>query len=199
MRNKAAPFLMFFFFAVAASTAAVSLGLLVQGCTVKIEKPGDTPTAEYWGARHASLVNTNYTVADRMLVSLKERLPRNDPVLVSTFVSIGDLRESSDFGRITSDQIASRLAQKGYKIVELKLRDGSALIKKGEGEFFLSRELKNISIEHNAQAVLVGTYATGKNSIYISVRIIRTSDNALLAAEDYRIGLSPDIKSLLKS
>ncbi|MFC1591883.1 FlgO family outer membrane protein [Thermodesulfobacteriota bacterium] len=182
--------------AAALLVVATAAGLALPGCSLL--RPWSTQTAEYWGPRYGSMVTTNYAAADRMQKVLKDRLPPSDPVLVSTFVSIDDLSQSSTFGRVSSEQIASRLAQRGYRVIDLKLRDESALIKKRQGEFFLSRDLKHISLEHNAQAVLVGTYAVGQQVIHVSARVVRTNDNSLLASDDYNIALSPDVRKMIK-
>ncbi len=156
-----------------------------------------TEPAEHWGAQRGGLIAVNYKAADRLAGQLNGRLHLNDPVLTATFVSIDNLKDTTTFGRITAEQLASRLAQKGFRILDVKLRDGKALIRPEKGEFFLSRELKHISTEHSAQAILVGSYAVGKHVIHVSARMIRTDDNALLAADDYSIHLSHDVQSLL--
>ena len=68
--------------------------------------------------------------------------------------------------------ITSRLAQKGHTVVEIKLRD-ALYIKDKAGEFLLSRRVRDMSNAHNAQAVVVGTYARAKTDLYISARMVQ--------------------------
>ena len=71
-------------------------------------------------------------------------------------------------------------------------------IKQRGGEFLLSREIKAISSQHDAQAVIVGTYAVGRKNVYITVRLIRASDSVILASHDYSLPLDSDVAFMLR-
>lgn len=145
-----------------------------------------------------SIMNANYKAVDSLLKKLPVKLPKDSPILVASFVNLDDLSESSTFGRVVSEQIATRFKQKGYTTIELKLRT-TVFIKKGSGEFLLSRELSDIGIKHNAQAVVVGTYAAASKKVYLTVRVINVSDSRILTSYDYTIPMSRDVfKMLLK-
>jgi TolB-like protein len=120
------------------------------------------------------------------------------PLLTGTFVNINSLEDSSALGRIVADQISSRFAQQGFTMVELRLRR-NVFIKTNAGEFMLSREVRNLSRLHNAAAVIAGTYAVGRNNVYVSARLIRAADNLIIASYDYALPLGPDTKALLVS
>jgi TolB-like protein len=72
-------------------------------------------------------------------------------------------------------------------------------IKQRGGEFLLSRELRNISSEHNAQAVIVGTYATGRKNVFVTARLIRANDSVILASHDYSLPVDPDVAFMLRN
>ena len=153
-----------------------------------------------------SLVGASYYIADTLENNLSHPISPNDSLLVASFVNVNRLERSSSFGRIISEQIASRFAQKGYKIIEMRLRENTVNIKekeerKGEGEnaegglkekgeFLLSRELRAISKGHNCSAVIVGTYAEGYQTLYVSARIVRVWDGEVIASSDYGIRMS---------
>jgi hypothetical protein len=61
---------------------------------------------------------------------------------------------------------------------------------KGNGEFLLSRDLREISKKHNASAVIVGTYGEGYERMYVSVRIVSPTDSRVLASYDLGIPMS---------
>jgi TolB-like protein len=148
--------------------------------------------------REPDIAKANYTAVDALLKKLPIELPKDSPILVASFVSLDDLTESSTFGRVASEQIASRFKQKGYTTIELKLRT-TVFIKKGSGEFLLSRELSDIGLKHRAQAVVVGTYAAASKKVYLTVRVVNVSDSRILNAYDYEIPMSRDVfKMLLK-
>jgi TolB-like protein len=108
------------------------------------------------------------------------------------------VQRSSTFGRVIAEQMASRLSQKGYKVIEIKMRSDSIFIKEQTGELMLSRELQKISNKHNAYAVIVGTYGLGRYSVYVTAKLIRTKDNVILNAYDYSLPIGPDTKKMLR-
>ena len=148
---------------------------------------------------YSNLLESNYAAADSLGRGLRFRgLPLDEPIMAASFVNIDDLTESSTLGRIVSEQIASRLAQHGFKIVEVKLREESVFIKEGEGEFLLSREVLSLGETRGAHAVLVGTYAVSKNFIFLSVRVVRTEDNSVVTGYDYELPNDSTTRSMLR-
>jgi len=70
-------------------------------------------------------------------------------------------------------------------------------IKERTGELILSRKLNSLVEAHDAQAVLLGTYAIGGNYAYVNVRLVRTADNIILGSHDFSLPLNRDIKAML--
>ena len=108
------------------------------------------------------------------------------PLLVATLVNVADMRQSSDLGRIVSEQVSSRLTQLGYQTKEMKFR-GSFLVRQGGGEFVLSRALRDISQKQDAQAVVAGVYAVGHDAVFVTLRMIRARDSAVKSGADQSI------------
>jgi len=104
--------------------------------------------------------------------------------LAATFVDINNLEMSSGLGRVIGEQLGSKFAQQGFTVIELKMRS-NIFVKEGAGEFALSRSIKEISQSHNAAAVIAGTYAVARQSVFIQARLIRATDNLILASYDY--------------
>ena len=131
------------------------------------------------------------------LSKLFERKAVDDEAFVAaSFVNIDDLSQSSAFGRIISQQLASQFSSRGYKLVEMLLRK-DIYIKQKEGEFLLSRQLMDVALEHNVQAAIVGTYAVGASSVYVTAKVIDPSNRVVLASHDYELPLGPNTKHLL--
>ena len=148
---------------------------------------------------YSSVLESSYLAADRLASALLHRhFSLNTPILAASFVSVDNLTESSTFGRIISEQISSRLAQHGFRIIEVKLRQGSVFIKKGEGEFMLSRELKDLGDSREIRAVLVGTYAVSEYFIFVSARIVLVEDSSVLTGYDYEVPNDAISRSILK-
>lgn len=138
----------------------------------------------------------NYKAAEYLIGKLPKDMLKDSPLLVASFVNIDNLNESSTFGRMVSEQISSRFKQLGYTSIELKLRT-SIFIKEGSGEFLLSRELSDIVTKHNANAMVVGTYAFASDRVYLTVRIVNAVDSTILASYDYTIPMTRDVVKML--
>ena len=174
----------------------------VSGCAKKNPPAGSTGKAPFTlpdPQPYSNLLESSYAAADSLGRGLRFRgLSPDESILAASFVNIDDLAESSTLGRIVSEQIASRLAQHGFKIVEVKLRQESIFIEEGKGEFLLSREVLSLGETRGAHAVLVGTYAVSKNFIFISVRVVRTEDNSVVTGYDYELPNDSTTRSMLR-
>lgn len=170
------------------SIAVTFLLVLASGCA-------SGPT--YEAAENSRLIRANYSAVESLMDSSRYRLDKSLPIVVATLVNVDALTESSRFGRALSEQIGSRFTKLGYSVVELKLRE-NVFVKQGEGEFLLSREVKDISRNHQAQAVVVGTYAEGRDYVYVHLKLIGIHDNLVMAAHDYVLPLDSNVRALLK-
>lgn len=147
--------------------------------------------------KDANLISLNHQAADQLIRATAAELSASYPILITSFANIDDLKSSSTFGRIAGEQVGSKFSQNGYSVVEMKLRD-NVLIKEKTGEFILSREMKSLIILHDAQAILVGTYAVGATAVYVTVKLIKATNNIVMSSYDYALPLGPDTKYLLK-
>ena len=144
-----------------------------------------------------NLMQANYGAVDQLLQgnAMVRTLNKHQPIIVASLVNIDDLN-SSRLGRMLSEQLATRLTKSGFSVVELKLRD-SIFVKQLQGELLLSREIKDITLSHRAQAVLVGTYAVSNGRVYITIKLVGMGDNLVISAHDYVLPLNSNVRSLL--
>jgi TolB-like protein len=150
---------------------------------------------------HVSLDDTNlvhlgYSITDTLISNLNVPLDTDKPVLVACFVDVNNVERSSSFGRMLPEHIISRFAQRGYTVVEMKLRD-SVYIRQKAGEFLLSRKIRDISQSHNAQAVVVGTYMCAPPSLYVSAKIVTGKDARIISSCDFTLPLSENMQAML--
>lgn len=133
--------------------------------------------------------------AQRMLDANPD-LTRYSPMIAATFVSIDNLSQSSTLGRIGSELFASALSRAGMQVREVKMRD-SLYIEEDIGELILSREVQRLSQAHNARSILMGTYAQGQNTLYLSVRVVRSSDAMVLGSTNLAVPLNNNLRAML--
>ena len=183
----------------------VLLSFLLSGCESN-PKTATAPEPTYEQALSGNTFNAvNYNAVAELMKRYQAPASASNngasasgaPFIVATLVNIDQLEQSSTLGRVISEQITSRLAQMGVGVVELKVRNG-VYMKRNEGEFLLTREIKEVASAHKAQAVIVGTYAESASFIYVSLKMVNPSNSMIIAAYDYALPLDRQIRSMLR-
>lgn len=175
------------------AACAVVLALLAAGCeTASVKKE---PTYEA-AARHP-FIPANHAAAQALLAQLHARSATRQPVIVATIVNVDALDRSSTLGRMVSEQIAARFAQDGHRVVEMKFRNDVYMLR-DQGELMLSREIRDIADSHDARIVIVGTYGSSSDFVFINLKAIDPSTNVALATHDYALPLDQDNRALLR-
>jgi len=158
---------------------------------------------------NSHLILASYDAVDKIIAAIESSrlnfsLNKDRPLLVTSLVDIDDVRYSSTFGRMIGEQVQSRFSQSGYKVVEVKMRNNIFVPNPdnpeqfSQGEFVLSRELRHLSFEQDAQAVIVGTYAAAKNLVYVTLRVVDARNDIIVYSTDYSLPLDVNIKKLLR-
>ncbi len=138
------------------------------------------------------LTRANYDAADRLLSTVATTPEALGTVVVATVVSQDDLDRSTALGRLVSEQVAGRLAQRGLAVREVKLR-GTLYVARNSGALLLSRELSEIARSHDAEAAVVGTSARGAQGTWVSLKLVRLADARVLAGWDYLLGVDDSL------
>lgn len=163
-------------------------------CAVVLTACTTGPT--YQAAETSELTQANYAAADKLVAATAVPIDKNLPVLIATVVNIDSLNQSSRLGRLISEQVATRLTQGGYNVVEMKLRN-NVYIREGAGELLLSRDVRDLSKNYNAQVVVVGNYAVASGYVYLTLKAVTVTDNRVIAAVNYLLPLTENNKALL--
>lgn len=178
--------------------AAALAVLLMAGCETR--SPSGRASAAYpIGDRDQSisLIDSSYAAAEVLIANAGRQLDPANPILVSTVVNIDSLETSTTLGRLISEHVSGRFTKAGFRMVELKLQN-SVYMKRNEGELMLSRHFLDIANSHRAQAVVVGTYGQGQQNVYVNLKLVQPEQNFVLAAHDYAIPITPDVRSLIR-
>ncbi|WP_339937533.1 FlgO family outer membrane protein [Undibacterium luofuense] len=180
---------------------AIGCGLLLSACATSLNLGGSntvsSSTAMSWkDAESNEFIPTNQKAANALITGAGSALDKSRPVIVATLANINALEESSPFGRIVAEQVSGQFTRSGYAMVEMKFRD-RVFIKQNVGELLLTREIKDVAQTHNAQAVIVGTYAESEKMVFVNLKLIRPGDNIVLSTYDYAVPMDRTVKSLL--
>ena len=104
----------------------------------------------------------------------------NYVVMVGTFVNMSQLYATSSLGRFVSEQMITELQKEGVEVVEVR-KTPSIMMSSNDGVFGLSTDMDELSLVHNAQAIVLGTYTAVGGEIFINARLLRNSDNMVLS------------------
>jgi TolB-like protein len=181
------------------TVALIPLGLTACGTLA----PPEVVSKNLLVERESIVIRSAYDAVDFLIDQERQTVspqlvPRGGRgVLVSTIVDINDLDRSSALGRLLSEQIASRFAQHGIPVNELKLR-GNLYVNKSQGELLLSREVRELSATQNADLVITGTYAESRDSVYVTIKLVRATDSRVSNAFNFVLVKTPAVAGLLR-
>jgi len=161
--------------------------LLSSGCS---QEPS------WFDVQTDQFIETNYRNTDALIAQTSHNLYNKQALIMTTVVSIDKLERSSTLGRLISEQVSGRLTQLGYTMSEVKLRS-NLYINKDQGELMLTREIKELAANHDAQAVVVGTYALSQELVFVNLKIIQPISGTVMASVDYALPLNGNMRALL--
>lgn len=153
----------------------------------------DTPDA--WRPL-PGLKELTYEAADDMVAQLQGDNRKSEIILPASFVDDNDLTRTSAMGRVLAQQMASRFIQADFTVLEIKVRK-SVRLRKGEGQFLLSRELEDVATNHKATAVLVGSYVESRSLLFVNAQLILLNGGVVLASQDFKVPLTFELRALL--
>ncbi|HEX8406851.1 MAG TPA: FlgO family outer membrane protein [Duganella sp.] len=176
-----------------ARATLVALPLLLAACST----PSSKEEGNYSTISSNQFIDANYKAADSLRHQLTGKLSADKPLIMATIVNIDALEQTTTLGRLVSEQLSTRLAQGGLSMVEMKLRN-NVYLKRNQGELMLTREIGEVATAHNAQAIVVGSYAETSDMVFINVKVIQPNTNFVLAGQDYVLAKESIVRSMLQ-
>lgn len=98
------------------------------------------------------------------------KLDTNKPVLITSFVRLDKLKETSEFGRVVGESLINELSNRGFNVIEF--RGQMAVSINDQGEYFISRKPHEIKNKIPNTYVVVGTYSRQGGGIILNARVI---------------------------
>ncbi len=178
----------------AALAGVLTIG--AAGCATETATVRKDPTYEQ--ATTNPLIPANYAAADSLLAQLQGRLATEHPLIVATVVNIDALDRSSTLGRLISEQVSARFTLAGHRMIEMKFRN-NVYMARDQGELMLTREIRDIASSHNAQAVIIGTYAQSSDMVFVNLKVIDPENNIAMAVHDYALPLDAMTRPMMRA
>lgn len=141
----------------------------------------------------------NLAVHDLAVQLLRYRRPHSgvSTIGVATFVNLNRLDVTSPLGRLLAEMLMGELQRAGFNVVEIRLTQ-DLLVKKGWGEFSLSRMVENLSPKVAIQAVVLGTYVERNGYLFLNARLVDRDSQQVLSSAFKVMRVDPLVASLLE-
>lgn len=141
---------------------------------------------------------TSQTTLESTIASLSTQLMQNQkintdkPVLITSFVRLDQLKETSEFGRVIGESLINELSNRGFNIIEF--RGQMAVSINEQGEYFISRKPHEIKGSALSTYIVVGTYSRQSGKVILNARIIDNITGKIIssARATYEHGLAND-------
>ena len=182
--------------------ALMAVSLAAVGCSSPRPTTMATPNFPSMSvdpAGNSHMFTASARAGDVLHEMLLLRMGPGGGILTTSFVDMHDFERTSAFGRVASQQIGSRLGQCGFRVIEARLASTLSMAPRA-GEFMLTRETGQLLADtHEASAVLVGSYSDEGGDIFVSTRVVRLSDNVIMAAYEYYLPRDMEVARLITS
>ncbi|WP_239056873.1 FlgO family outer membrane protein [Wenzhouxiangella limi] len=132
----------------------------------------------------------------RRMMRAAPSLERDHVLIVTSFANVDALGRSSRLGRMLGQHSAASITRRGFNVVEILLSD-TLYIDPKQGEFLLTRDVARLASRYEADAVVVGTYTVAHDIVYVTSKLVRSSDALVLAADNFELSIGPNMRRLL--
>ncbi len=174
-----------------------TMALLIPLLTTACVRSGYNNNSMY-PTEDIDLIEVSYKAVQTLLRQSSKPIVKGSLIVVSTLVNVDDLKQTSAFGRIVSNQMGSGFNNSGYPIRGMELPTANFVVSEG-GFLHLTDETKKNLREKKVSALVAGVFAAGKRSVYVSLRLIDISNMNIISSTDFVVPMGPDTKALLKS
>lgn len=158
-------------------TALVIIMLSLTGCESLLDT-GNNRSKKTYG-----LTESSYAAADMLAQQSKSFITHETPLKIGVLTDLNHPNEKTNFSRMVSEQVASRFVQLGYNIIDSHV---------------LAVNQQN-STANSGYGAITGRYAVARSEVLINLRIVEIETGKVLAAYDYTLPNSRDIKELTKT
>jgi len=137
-------------------------------------------------------------ISGKVFYELKNEGEKNfsAKVAVVSAVPLSDLKRETEFGRVMEEYLLTDLADRGLKVVELRLGKEINILPQ-TGEFIMSRnvgELANNTPE--LDYVIVSTFSNTRKTLIVQGRLVRLKDGLVKTSWRYGLPLNRDLLGL---
>lgn len=148
------------------------------------------------------MMDSSYAAADALIRQSGKVLDPSTPLVVGTLSNVNKMETSSPLGRMIAEQVGARFVQRGFTVSEVRFRNAINVKESGKdasaaGEYVLSRDTNVLKGEQDVGAIITGTYVEARNEVLVNLRLLDAATSRIIAAHDYRLPKTRDVRSLI--
>ncbi len=165
--------------------------IFLSSCSILGPRPGGTIsviTPDFFGIGEE--------LALQLATNMSRPLNKHKRLIMTTVVTIDDLYKTSRFGRTLTESLSTRLFSNGFSVIDVR-KSSDLLIKNNTGELMLTRDAGLIAKQHEAEAVIAGTYSLTTQTVIINLKMIDAGSQEVISVAGLEIQRSNNIDDLL--
>ena len=132
-------------------------------------------------------------IADQLERNLDKKYI-SSPVMVTSFLNLDNLKETSGLGRLLAESLIHELHVRRWKVIDSRLVKD--IVINTHGEFALSRDIKNIKASYNVTGIVTGTYTVTESSVIVNAKVMDIDTGVITSSAQASIPLN-GMESLL--
>lgn len=118
------------------------------------------------------------------------------PLIVTSFVDLNNLNQSSVLGRLLAEKLIDELHLNGFEVSEIR-KANNLFVREKVGEMILSRNANELLKTSDARAILVGTYVATGRALMVNCRLIDLHSPRILSSCSYELTMTTELEALL--
>lgn len=135
-------------------------------------------------------------LARQLVANRQDGRKTGERLILTTFVNLNDLYETSGFGRALTESLSTSLFKQGFGVAEIRKAPG-LYVQNGSGELTLTRDASLIAQEQEAQALIAGTYSLTPTTVIVNVRMIDAGSSDVISVGALELHRGTNINYLL--
>jgi hypothetical protein len=152
----------------------VTIIMPLSACSALID-PGPSRS------KHNALAVSNYAAADMLIQQSRSFITTETPLMIRPIKDLDYPDEYTNFGRLVSEQIASRFVQLGYNVTTQTSTD------------------QDPGNTPNVNTYISGHYAVARDALIVHLQVLASETGKVLAAYDYSVAKTRDVRELAKT
>lgn len=139
-----------------------------------------------------------------MCIFLADQLVRNqnsrkktDPLIITTFADLNNLKETTPFGRLVAENLGHELQVRKWSVIDIRLTKDVLI--NDNGEFSLSRDVQKIKDSFKGGMVITGTYSRLDNCLVVNARMIDINQAVMVSSGQMMLVIPDFMEDLLSN